>query len=86
MKFKVCGLKESANMLDVSELKPDYIGLIFWSKSKRFVKDSTPELPNEIKKLFKDKNIHKGDFFGGNKPKDMKSEAPGINIDRWLQK
>ncbi len=50
MKFKVCGLKESVNMLDVSELKPDYIGLIFWSKSKRFVKNSTPELPNEIKK------------------------------------
>ncbi|MEO2068290.1 MAG: BamA/TamA family outer membrane protein [Desulfurobacteriaceae bacterium] len=59
MKFKVCGLKESANMLDVSELKPDYIGLIFWSKSKRFVKDSTPELPNEIKKtgVFVDENV-----------------------------
>ena len=59
MKFKVCGLKESANMLDVSELKPDYIGLIFWSKSKRFVKDSTPELPNEIKKtgVFVDENL-----------------------------
>ena len=58
MKFKVCGLKESVNMLDVSELKPDYIGLIFWNKSKRFVKNSTPELPNEIKKtgVFVDEN------------------------------
>ena len=51
-----------------------------------FPNEKVEHLPNEIKKLFKDKNIRKGDFFGGNKPKDMKSEAPGINIDRWLQK
>ena len=59
MKFKVCGLKESANMLDVSELEPDYIGLIFWSRSKRYVKGSSPELPNDIKKtgVFVDENL-----------------------------
>jgi len=59
MKFKICGLKERVNMLDVSELKPDYIGLIFWSKSKRFVKGSSPELPNYIKKtgVFVDENL-----------------------------
>jgi len=58
MKFKICGLKERVNMLDVSELKPDYIGLIFWSKSKRFVKGSSPKLPNYIKKtgVFVDEN------------------------------
>jgi len=59
MKFKICGLKERVNMLDVSGLKPDYIGLIFWSKSKRFVKGSSPELPNYIKKtgVFVDENL-----------------------------
>ena len=58
MKFKICGLKERVNMLDVSGLKPDYIGLIFWSKSKRFVKGSSPELSNYIKKtgVFVDEN------------------------------
>ena len=59
MKFKICGLKERVNILDVSELKPDYIGLIFWSKSKRFVKGSSPKLPNYIKKtgVFVDENL-----------------------------
>jgi len=59
MKFKICGLKEKANMLDVSELEPDYIGLIFWSRSKRYVKGSSPELPNDIKKtgVFVDENL-----------------------------
>jgi len=51
-----------------------------------FPQEKTEQLPSEIKMLFKDKNIRKGDFHGGNKPKDMKSEAPGINIARWLQK
>jgi phosphoribosylanthranilate isomerase len=35
MKLKICGLKE--NTAEVSQLLPDYIGLIFWEGSKRFV-------------------------------------------------
>ena len=44
MKIKICGLKFESNILDLSELEPDYMGFIFWEKSKRLVIDSTPNL------------------------------------------
>ena len=50
MKFKVCGLFNNKNIQEVSELNPDYIGHIFWKKSVRYVKDSTPRLKKGIKK------------------------------------
>ena len=51
MKIKICGLKFESNILDLSELEPDYMGFIFWEKSKRHVKGSTPNLSQtKIKK------------------------------------
>ena len=43
------------------------------------------KLPDHIRRFFKDKNMRKGDFYGGNKPSNMKNEAPGIGFDRWDQ-
>jgi phosphoribosylanthranilate isomerase len=37
MKIKVCGMRETANIKALSELQPDYMGLIFYAASKRFV-------------------------------------------------
>ena len=53
---------------------------------ENFPNEQVEQLPDNIKVFFKDKNSRKGDFFGSNKPKDMKSKAPGINVNRWLQK
>jgi len=39
MKLKVCGMKDPQNILSLAELKPDYLGLIFYSKSKRYIAD-----------------------------------------------
>ncbi|WP_339609923.1 phosphoribosylanthranilate isomerase [uncultured Planktosalinus sp.] len=39
MKIKICGLKEAKNLRQVSEANPDYMGFIFYPKSKRFVGD-----------------------------------------------
>ena len=51
MKIKICGLKFESNILDLSKLEPDYMGFIFWEKSKRHVKGSTPNLSEtKIKK------------------------------------
>ena len=51
MKIKICGLKFESNILDLSKLEPDYMGFIFWEKSKRHVKGSTPNLSQtKIKK------------------------------------
>lgn len=40
MEVKVCGMKESENIQSlISEVKPDWMGLIFYSKSPRYVSD-----------------------------------------------
>ncbi len=50
MKLKVCGMKYTENMQQVAALKPDYLGFIFYEKSKRNFEGIIPELPASIKK------------------------------------
>ncbi|MFK8059229.1 MAG: phosphoribosylanthranilate isomerase [Polaribacter sp.] len=50
MKLKVCGMKYLENIQQVAELQPDYLGFIFYEKSKRNFEGIIPELPNSIKK------------------------------------
>ncbi len=40
MKLKVCGMRDQTNIQELAELKPDYMGLIFYQKSKRYVGDT----------------------------------------------
>ena len=47
MKFKVCGMRETENILDVANLQPDYMGLIFYERSPRFVENDIPEIASE---------------------------------------
>ena len=38
MKLKVCGMRDPANILEIAhEIKPDFMGFIFYAGSKRFV-------------------------------------------------
>jgi phosphoribosylanthranilate isomerase len=37
VKIKVCGMREAANLREIAALRPDFIGLIFYPKSPRFV-------------------------------------------------
>ncbi len=64
MKLKVCGLKKVENIKELIKLEPDFIGFIFYSKSKRYmVNELLPEdlkfVPKSIKKVgvFVDENI-----------------------------
>lgn len=50
MKLKVCGMKYVENIQDVAELQPDYLGFIFYEKSKRNFEGIIPELSAAIKK------------------------------------
>ena len=36
MKLKVCGMKINDNIKEVAKLLPDFMGFIFWPKTKRF--------------------------------------------------
>lgn len=50
--IKICGLHDAYNMKQIAALRPDYIGLIFYSKSSRFIGDLSPTLlPKEISKV-----------------------------------
>ena len=56
MKVKICGMKFPKNILEIVALQPDYMGFIFYPKSKRFVGEnfsikSIEKLPKSIKKV-----------------------------------
>ena len=52
MKLKVCGMRDNENIESLIALKPDFMGFIFYKKSKRFVADfPTTEIPLSIKKV-----------------------------------
>ncbi|MEO9571295.1 MAG: phosphoribosylanthranilate isomerase [Polaribacter sp.] len=50
MKLKVCGMKYVENIQQVAELQPDYLGFIFYEKSKRNFEGIIPDFSNSIKK------------------------------------
>jgi phosphoribosylanthranilate isomerase len=50
MKLKVCGMKYVENIRSVAEVKPNYMGFIFYEKSKRNFEGIIPDLPKGIKK------------------------------------
>lgn len=52
VKLKICGMKEIENIKEISTLNPDYLGFIFWEKSKRnMTLDSIPELNETTKRV-----------------------------------
>lgn len=51
LKLKICGMKHPENIQEISTLQPDYLGFIFWDKSKRKMElDAIPNLKG-IKKV-----------------------------------
>ena len=56
--LKICGMKYPENILEVSQLLPDYLGFIFYEKSSRYFEGTIPEIPKSIKKVgvFVDEN------------------------------
>lgn len=56
IKVKVCGMREAANLAELVQIKPDFIGFIFYDKSPRFVGEALDEnamraIPKSIKKV-----------------------------------
>lgn len=66
MKIKICGMKFPKNILEIGALQPDFMGFIFYPKSKRFVGDnfsskSLEKLPSTIEKVavFVNENVNR---------------------------
>lgn len=56
MKLKVCGMRDAENIKALVELKPDFIGFIFYDKSPRFAGNQLDveliqSIPREIRKV-----------------------------------
>ena len=51
MKLKVCGRKFSENISEIESLKPDFMGFIFYKKSKRFFNESKLILNDKINRV-----------------------------------
>ena len=43
MKWKVCGMKQPENILDIAAHSPTYMGFIFWEPSPRYMDQPLPE-------------------------------------------
>lgn len=48
LKLKVCGMRDSGNIRQLLKLQPDYMGFIFYEKSKRFAPELDAELLNDF--------------------------------------
>ena len=48
---KICGMKESDNILEIAALNPQYLGFIFAKKSPRYFQGVIPTVPKEIQKV-----------------------------------
>ncbi len=60
MKWKVCGMREPNNVLEIAALRPDYMGFILWDGSERYC-PTPPEVPVGITKVgvFVDAHLEK---------------------------
>lgn len=48
---KVCGLRDSQNIGEIARLGVDWIGMIFWPRSKRYVATPPTPLPDSIRRI-----------------------------------
>jgi phosphoribosylanthranilate isomerase len=51
MKLKICGMKNHQNIQEIANLKPDFLGFIFYEKSVRYFDGTLPKIENDIKKV-----------------------------------
>ena len=49
--IKVCGMRESTNIQEIEALGIDWLGLIFWPKSSRYVSQRPDYLPRNAKRV-----------------------------------
>ena len=51
MKLKVCGMKFPQNISEIESLRPDFMGFIFYNKSKRFFDQTDLVLNDKINRV-----------------------------------
>ena len=80
MKIKICGMKYPDNIQEVANLQPDYLGFIFYNKSKRFVLDENDATFDEF--IFKDTlRVQKVGVFVNEEIKNIIRISTAYNIN-----
>jgi phosphoribosylanthranilate isomerase len=56
IKLKVCGMRDAKNIIEIVTLRPDYMGFIFYPRSKRYIGEQFDEnltafVPDYIRKV-----------------------------------
>ncbi len=51
LKIKICGMKFSENIAEISLLNPDYLGFIFYEKSERYCNNDIQNVDSSIQKV-----------------------------------
>jgi len=75
IKLKVCGMRDANNILAVGALQPDYMGFIFYEKSKRFVGNNF-SIPKGLSQ-----NIKRIGVFVNEKLDLMLTQAANFKLD-----
>src|SRR6478736_5498635 len=78
MKIKVCGMKQPDNIHAIAQLNPDFMGFIFYSKSKRYA----GELNADAAKI--SDSIHKVGVFVNEEEHQIKEYAKKYHFN-YLQ-
>ena len=50
LKLKICGMRDPHNISRIEELQPDYLGLIFYEASSRYVSEELLQVDKRIKR------------------------------------
>jgi phosphoribosylanthranilate isomerase len=74
IRLKVCGMREKENLKQLIQVGPDYIGFIFYKKSKRFVGD------NDSISFIKPLNIQKVGVFVNEKNSEIIRHAKALDL------
>ena len=79
-KIKICGLTRMEDILAVNDSKPDYVGFVFYSKSRRYV---SPDRAEELKAALSSDIQSVGVFV--NEDSSIIEELAGQNIIDLIQ-
>jgi len=76
-KLKICGMKFPHNLNKVAQMKPDYLGFIFYPKSRRYMPDTLK--PQDLKNL--PKRTKKVGVFVNATTEEMLHQAKAYRLD-----
>lgn len=74
IRLKVCGMRDEGNLKQLIQVGPDYIGFIFYKKSKRFVGD------NDAISFIKPLNIQKVGVFVNEENGEIVRHAKALDL------